>query len=130
MLSAETEIRVRYAETDKMGVVYYANYFVWFEIGRTDLMAKAGMSYDKMEDEGYFLPVLEAKADYKSPAKYGDVLFLETKVRLLKGFKIYIDYKISKESVEVASGATVNAFLGPDWKPVRPPRYFLDSLGN
>ena len=65
-----SRVRVRYAETDKMGVVYYANYFVWFEVGRTDLLRGAGWTYREMEVDGISLPVIEAHCDYRQPARY------------------------------------------------------------
>jgi len=67
-----SRVRVRYAETDKMGVVYYANYFVWFEVGRTDLLRHAGMTYRDIESEGLTLPVIEASCGYRIPARYDD----------------------------------------------------------
>ena len=73
-----SRVRVRYAETDKMGVVYYANYFVWFEVGRTDLLRGAGWSYREMEGDGISLPVIEAHCDYRQPARYDDELEIRT----------------------------------------------------
>ena len=67
-----SRIRVRYADTDKMGVAYYANYFVWFEVGRTDLLRQSGWSYREMEAEGFSLPVIEAQCAYRAPARYDD----------------------------------------------------------
>jgi acyl-CoA thioester hydrolase len=72
-------IRVRYAETDKMGVVYHANYFMWFEIGRCELLRAVGRSYRDMEASGIGLPVIEAHCEYKSPARYDDELVVKTK---------------------------------------------------
>ena len=76
----ETRVRVRYAETDQMGVVYHANYFVWFEVGRVELMRQRGLDYKQMEaEEGCGIAVVEATARYKAPARYDEELIVETK---------------------------------------------------
>ena len=72
-------VRVRYAETDQMGVVYYANYLVWFEVGRTDWLRDAGWTYREMEQDGHPLPVIEAHAEYRRPARYDDEIEIRTK---------------------------------------------------
>ena len=79
---------MRYAETDQMGIVYYANYFEWFEIGRTDLLRSAGWSYREMESEGYALPVVEAHCDYRRPAKYDDEIEVRTSGELLSAVRV------------------------------------------
>ena len=79
----ETLLRVRYAETDKMGIVYYANYLVWFEVGRTDLLRGSGWSYREMEVEGFSLPVIEAQCSYRQSARYDDDLDIRTTGTLL-----------------------------------------------
>src|SRR3954447_16749938 len=76
----ETEVRVRYAETDQMGIVHHSNYLVWFELGRSDLCRQKGFSYREMEEENSLLVVAEAHARYKSPAHYDDLLMIRTKV--------------------------------------------------
>src|SRR5262245_2188331 len=80
---SSSRLRVRYAETDQMGVVYYANYFVWFEVGRTDLLRDSGWSYRHMEDEGYSLPVIDAHCVYRESAKYDDDIEVRTMGTLL-----------------------------------------------
>jgi acyl-CoA thioester hydrolase len=82
------EHRVTYAETDQMGFVYYANYLVYFEIGRTEYIRSSGMSYKQLEDLGYMLPVLEASCKYHKPAKYDDILTIRTKVTDFKGIRL------------------------------------------
>src|SRR5919112_421603 len=81
--SSVTNLRVRYAETDKMGVVYYANYLVWFEVARTDLLRSLGWSYREMEGAGISLPVIEAHCDYHRPARYDDEIEVRTEGRML-----------------------------------------------
>src|SRR6185437_3405824 len=91
----ETPVRVRYAETDQMGVVYHANYLVWFEIGRVELMRQQGVDYKRMElEDGCFIAVVEATARYKAPARYDDELIIETTVRAVRGPIIRFGYKI------------------------------------
>ena len=94
-MSATTELRVRYAETDQMGVVYYANYFVWTEIARTDLMRTAGLSYDLLEKEyKLILPVIETNCRYKSSAHYDDRIEIETWPTLVRSSIIKFAYRI------------------------------------
>ena len=78
-----SRVRVRYAETDTMGVVYYANYFVWFEVGRTDLLRQGGWSYREMERDGFSLPVIEAHCAYQQPARYDEELEIRTSAALV-----------------------------------------------
>ena len=83
-----SRVRVRYAETDQMGVAYYANYFVWFEVGRTDLLRAAGWSYREMEAEGFSLPVIEARCEYRQSARYDDDLEIHTTARLVSPVRV------------------------------------------
>jgi acyl-CoA thioester hydrolase len=94
-----TEIRVRYAETDQMGIVYYANYLVWFEIGRVELLRSLGLAYSQLEiDHQCILPVIEATCRYKSPARYDDRIVIETWPSLLRGSVIKFAYRILREA--------------------------------
>ena len=105
----ETMLRVRYAETDKMGIVYYANYLVWFEIGRTDYCRARGFSYRDMEEsESAFLVVAEAYCRYKAPAYYDDVLIVRTHITELRRRSLRFGYEIVRESdgVVIAEGET------------------------
>jgi acyl-CoA thioester hydrolase len=91
-------IRVRYAETDQMGVVYYANYFVWFEIGRVELMRALGFEYRELEEQDQcYLPVVEANCRYRAPARYDDVLTLETRVLNQRTSMIRFGYRLLRE---------------------------------
>src|SRR6201987_2314265 len=87
-------VRVRYAETDKMGVVYYANYLVWFEVGRTELLRGAGWTYREMEVEGFSLPVVEAQCAYRQPARYDDELDVRTRGTLLSPVRVEFTYEV------------------------------------
>ena len=88
-------VRVRYADTDAMGVAYYANYFVWFEIGRTELLRALGWSYREMELSGVMLPVIDATCSYKSPARYDDLLDIRTEGRMVSPVRMAFDYHIT-----------------------------------
>ena len=94
-----TEVRVRYAETDQMGVVYYANYLVWFELGRVELLRSLGLAYSRLEtDHGCILPVIEATCRYKSPARYDDEILIETRPAMLRGSVLKFAYRILRKS--------------------------------
>jgi acyl-CoA thioester hydrolase len=93
-------LRVRYAETDQMGVVYHANYFVWFEMGRVELLRELGFSYAEMEREDCHLPVVEATCRYRVPAHYDETLMLETHVSLMRGSIIKFAYRLSRMAAE------------------------------
>lgn len=121
--SSVSRVRVRYAETDKMGVVYYANYFVWFEVGRTDLLRGHGWSYREMETDGVALPVIEAHCEYKQSALYDDELEIRTSGVLLSPVRVEFSYDVVRpsDSALIASGRTVHAALDRDGRPCRFP---------
>jgi acyl-CoA thioester hydrolase len=124
MPSSVTRLRVRYAETDKMGVVYYANYFAWCGVGRTDLMRALGWSYREMEHAGVSLPVIEARCEYKRPAKYDDEIEVRTEGRMLSPVRMQFDYEVVRleDGVMAAAGVTVHAALDPAGRPCRLPK--------
>lgn len=116
-------VRVRYAETDRMGVAYYANYLVWFEVGRTDLIRTLGGSYRQLEEEGTILPVIEAHCEYRQPARYDDEIEIRTTGAVLSPVRMKFNYEVIRRSdaVVIASGHTVHAALDPRGKPRRLP---------
>jgi acyl-CoA thioester hydrolase len=118
-----SNVRVRYAETDTMGVVYYSNYFVWFEIGRTDLLRGSGWSYREMELEGFSLPVIEARCEYRVAAKYDDEIEIRTRGSIVSPVRIRFDYEIARpqDRATIACGHTVHATLDRSGKPCRLP---------
>jgi len=124
-------IRVRYAETDKMGYVYYGNYATYFEVGRVELLRSLGISYRKLEEKGILLPVVNLNVDYIKPAFYDDNLTLETVLTNIPGVKIVFDYKL-KRGVEVLSKAqTTLVFLNADsGRPVKCPEEILIALAK
>ncbi|MGH9560023.1 MAG: acyl-CoA thioesterase, partial [Terracidiphilus sp.] len=94
-----TQVRVRYAETDQMGVVYYANYLVWFELGRVEVLRAVGLSYKTLEtDHGCILPVIEARCRYCAPARYDDEILIETRPALLRGTVLKFSYEIYRNA--------------------------------
>jgi acyl-CoA thioester hydrolase len=118
-----TTVRVRYAETDRMGVVYYANYFVWFEVGRTEWLRDTGWSYREMEVEGVALPVIEAHCEYRQSARYDDEIEIVTRATGLTPVRIRFDYEVvrARDQAVVAAGHMVHAALDPNGRPCRLP---------
>lgn len=127
-----TEIRVRYGETDQMGVVYHANYAVYFEVGRTEWLREFGLSYSAMEAEGIMLPVISLHINYKNSARYDDVLKVKTKLKKMPTASIEFDYELRNKNEELlATGNTILAFIDAKRnKPTRCPKYLLDKLQN
>ena len=130
-MSVVTELRVRYAETDQMGVVYYANYLVWFEVGRVEFMRSLGFDYKQMEiEDGCILPVVEATCRYKAPARYDDVILIECWPVLLRGSLLQFEYRViraanARESqLVLAEGETVHIVCDASMqKCLMPERY-------
>jgi len=124
-LQSTSRIRVRYAETDQMGVVYYANYLVWFEVGRTDLLRESGWNYREMETDGFSLPVIEARCVYHASAKYDDEIEVRTTGAMLSPVRVQFTYQVvrASDAATLATGITIHATLGRAGKPCRlPPR--------
>jgi len=121
---------VRYAETDRMGVVYYANYLVWFEVGRTEWLRETGWTYRAMEHEGLSLPVIEAHCTYKLSAEYDDELEIRTTGRRVSAVRLAFDYEIVRraDAAVVATGHTVHATLDRSGRPVRLPARVKELL--
>jgi acyl-CoA thioester hydrolase len=123
-----TSLRVRYAETDQMGVVYYANYFVWFEVARTDLIRSLGWSYREMEEAGFILPVIEATCQYRRPSRYDDELEIRTTGRVTTPVRVEFDYEVVMKGQQepIATGRTRHAAVTPDGKPCRLPSRIVE----
>ena len=131
MISSETKVRVRYADTDQMKMVYYAKYFEYFEQGRSDLLRKLGLPYSEIERREYFLPVVEAFASYKKPARFDDLLNVKVMVNEMPQARIRIEYELTNEETHelLAEGYTVHTFLNATTgKPVRAPAFFLEQI--
>lgn len=108
MLVSKKEIEVRYAETDQMGVVYHANYLIWMEVGRTQLIKDLGFSYADMEKEGIISPVVDLQVRYKKPMKYGERVTVHTWIEEYNGFKVAYGYEMYKDDGELALQAVSN----------------------
>ncbi len=123
MPSAVTSLRVRYAETDRMGVVYYANYFVWFEVARADVLRALGWTYREMEEAGVSLPVIDAECHYQRPARYDDEIEVRATGRLLSPVRVEFHYEVfvKGDSTPMAIGHTVHAATDRDGRPCRLP---------
>ena len=130
MPSSVSTLRVRYAETDKMGVVYYANYLVWFEVARADLLRSLGWTYREMELAGVSLPVIEAHCDYRRPARYDDEIEVRTQGHVLSPVRMEFQYEVIRKQDEVvtATGRTVHAALDPTGKPCRLPQRVREAF--
>ena len=130
LYSHEIQLRVRYAETDQMGMVYYGNYAQYFEVGRVEWLRKFGISYKSMEEQGVLLPVVSLNINYKKSARYDDLITVKTQLVNLPSATIEFDYKITNESGEILTlGNTVLVFIDVKRnRPTRCPKYLLDKL--
>jgi acyl-CoA thioester hydrolase len=125
--TSETTVRVRYAETDQMGVVYYANFFVWFEVARVDLMRQLGFSYKQMEiEDDSFVVVAKASCTYKAPAKFDDVIRIRTEVSESRKRTITFRYEVSKDDGEsmIATGETLHVICDKNGRPKSLPQKY------
>ncbi len=123
-------VRVLFADTDAMGIVYYANYLKWFEKGRVELMRRLGMAYRDLTGRGIHLPVTEATVRYLSPARYDDLLSIRAEIRGCKRASIAFGYRIENENgILLADGSTLHAFTDGEGKIVRIPDHFLEKTG-
>lgn len=130
MKSFDYQVRVRYAETDQMGVVYHGNYAQYFEIGRVEWLRNQGLSYKWMEEHGIMLPVVSLTMDYKKPARYDDLLTVTTVLKKQSTVKIEFDYEIRNEQGELlTTGYSMLVFVDmKTGKPVLPPAYVLEQI--
>ena len=131
MLRTTTEYRVPYADTDQMGVVYYANYLALFERARNELMRAAGYTYKRCEQEGWMLPVVHAEVDYKSPARYDDLLEVTAWVSEMRGVRVEISCEVRRkgESALLARGFTRHCFVSTEtFRPTPPPEGLAEKF--
>lgn len=131
MAHSETTIRVRYAETDQMGVVYYGNYFTWFEVGRVELCRQLGFEYKRMETEDdSYIVVAEASCRYKRPARFDDLLTIRTHVKETQRRTIRFGYEILNDGELIATGETLHVICDSKGRPKSLPdkykNYFVD----
>lgn len=130
MIQSRTQVTVRYAETDMMGVVYHGNYLPWFEIGRTTLLREQGLPYRQLEEEGFRLPVLEVAVKYLRPAVYDDTVTIVTTLRERPLLRIRLEYEVYRGEELLATGSTVHAFIDRSGRPVRPPAAFSETMAG
>lgn len=114
----ETKIKVRYVETDQMGIVHHSNYYAWFEVGRGEFITNADMTYRDMEEQGVMLPVLESSCKYIEGAKYEDKLIIQTWIEEMSGAKVIFNYNVIRETDNriLAKGSTKHAFVNNEFK--------------
>lgn len=129
MIQTSINFRVRYADTDKMGVVYYGNYATFYEMGRTEMFRELGLSYLALEEHGVMMPVVELHSNFKKSAKYDDLLKIVTKVEKLPDVRIRFDYEIYNEQGELLNtGYTVLVFVDMQkLRPIRMPEIFAKA---
>lgn len=127
----ETRVRVRYAETDQMGVVYHANYLIWFEVGRVEFIRQLGLDYKSMErEEGCGIAVVDARVRYRLPARYDDELIVRTQLEAARGAVIRFGYKIVRavDNVLLCEGETVHVVVGADMKKRALPQKYAERF--
>lgn len=129
MTPFETTVRVRYAETDAMGVVHHASYFVWLELTRVEWLKACGLDYKELERNGFFLPVVEANLKYHAPTFFDD----EVRIKLMlpqdiQRVRFTLTYELFRDKTRIADGKTVHVFLNKDRKLIKPPLFFIEAL--
>lgn len=128
--SAETTLRVRYAETDQMGVVYYANYLIWMEVGRVELCRACGFNYRDMErEDGVMLAVAESNCRYHAPARYDDEVIVKSWIEAANRKMVTFAYEMRVGDRKLASGYTKHVFVGRDFRPTRLPEKYFAMFG-
>ena len=121
MITSTTQLTVRYAETDMMGVVYHGSYIPWLEVGRTQLLKELGLPYRQLEESGFRLPVLEVSLKYLRPARYDDLVTVVTRLNERPLLRIRLEYEVRRGEELLATGYSVHAFIDLQGRPVRPP---------
>ncbi len=129
-LSATLELRVRYAETDQMGVVHHANYFVWFEASRAELCRVHGIDYRQMEAEGLFLPVVEASARFVAPARYDDLIHIHVEIVERTRRTLRMEYRVERDGQSLATGKTYQFLMDAQSKPKTFPSDWAAKFGG
>ena len=130
MITSESTIVVRYAETDMMGIVYHANYLPWLEISRTQLLKEHGFPYKELEIQGLLLPVIEIYLKYRRPATYDGTITIKTIIKDKPFVKIRLEYEVLKGEELIATGYSVHAFMNKQAQPIKAPRRFLEALNH
>jgi len=128
MYKHNTAIRVRYEETDRMGVVYYGKYFVWFEVARTEHFRELGLSYSELEKRGIRIMVVDARCIYRNPVTYDDIVDIQTRILNVKNTSMVFTYNLYNEGKLVATGETGHVFTDEKGRPIRIPTEIKRSI--
>jgi acyl-CoA thioester hydrolase len=128
--ASEARVRVRYAETDQMGVVYHSNYLIWFEVGRVELIRQMGLNYKTMEEDGCGIAVVDLHVRYRAPARYDDELVIETRLLAARGAVIRFGYRILRDADKVllCEGETMHVCVGKDMKKMCLPLKYAERF--
>jgi acyl-CoA thioester hydrolase len=130
-LISESRLRVRYAETDQMGIVYHSNHFIWFEVGRVELLRKLGFSYRDMErEDNCHLAVVDARCRYRAPATYDDEIIVRTQIKSVRESVVHFGYELLRVSdgLLIAEGETTHIAIGADKKITTFPQKYMNAL--
>ncbi len=122
------QIRVAYADTDQMGMVYYGNYLTYYERGRTELLREIGLEYKKLEERGFYFPVIYAECSYHAPARYDDLITVETALSEISAASLTCSYIIRKGDKTLVTGKTKHPLVDKSFKPVRFPKDIKETL--
>jgi acyl-CoA thioester hydrolase len=128
MIESRTQINVRYAETDMMGIVYHGSYLPWFEVGRTTLLKECGINYRDLEAQGFRLPVIELGTKFFKPALYDDTVTVITWLKERPLLRIRLDYEVRRGDELLVTGFTIHTFINKDGAPVRPPPAYVEKM--
>jgi len=132
MRKSLTSLRVRYPEVDRMGVAHHTHFFIWFEMGRTELLRDLGCTYGELEEKGIFLPVVEAACRYRAPARYDDWLEVETALEEVSGSRVAFSYRLRRGGADppLAEARTVHATVNREGEVIRLPAAYRDLLSR
>jgi acyl-CoA thioester hydrolase len=132
-ISGETKLRVRYAETDKMGVVYHSNFVIWFEVGRVELLRQLGFQYKEMESEdNCHIPVVDLRVRYKAPAQYDDEIVVRTQIKNVRSSLLHFSYEIFRESDRtlLATGETIHIIVDNKLERTALPEKYMQAFNG
>ena len=132
-ISGETKLRVRYAETDKMGVVYHSNFVIWFEVGRVELLRQLGFQYSEMEaEDNCHIPVVDLRVRYKSPALYDDEIVVRTQIKKVRSSLLHFSYEIFREADRtlLATGETMHIIVNNKLERTMLPEKYMQAFNG
>lgn len=128
MIEMESHIRVRYVETDAMGIAHHSNFMHWFELARVEMMDKLGLPYIQLEKQDAFMPVLEVYTKFLAPAYFDDRLTIKVFVKESPKARLKVQYQVLREDTLLATAETLHAFINREGKAIKPPTLFLDAI--